>query len=108
MRREAILKMDVNVTSVDQAISRIEVWIKKKEAHVVCVSNVHMCMEVYDDPEFADIVNKADKIIPDGKPLSWALRFLGHDLAEQVRGADITLSLCRIMGSASLIPNHKS
>lgn len=94
MKREPILKMDVNVTSMDQTISRIDEWVKQKEAHVVCVSNVHMCMEVYDDPEFADIVNKADKVIPDGKPLSWGLKLLGHDLAEQVRGADITLSLC--------------
>jgi len=94
MKRDAILNMDVNVTSMAQTVARIDGWIQNKQSHVVCVSNVHMCMEAYDDPEFAEIVNSADKVIPDGKPIALGLRLLGHDLAEQVRGADITLSLC--------------
>jgi N-acetylglucosaminyldiphosphoundecaprenol N-acetyl-beta-D-mannosaminyltransferase len=37
------------------------------------------------------VVNEADLITPDGKPLVWALRLLGVSNPSQVRGADLVL-----------------
>lgn len=60
----------------------------------ICVSNVHMCMEVFDDPHYRKVVNGSDMTVPDGLPISKAQRLLGYRDAEQVRGEDLTLSLC--------------
>jgi N-acetylglucosaminyldiphosphoundecaprenol N-acetyl-beta-D-mannosaminyltransferase len=55
-----------------------------------------MCMEAFDDSEFAEVVNDADLVVADGRPLVWAQRMLGHDTADQVRGQNLTLSLCHM------------
>jgi N-acetylglucosaminyldiphosphoundecaprenol N-acetyl-beta-D-mannosaminyltransferase len=36
----------------------------------VCFANVHMLMEAYQQPEFNQVVNEADIVAPDGRPLS--------------------------------------
>jgi N-acetylglucosaminyldiphosphoundecaprenol N-acetyl-beta-D-mannosaminyltransferase len=49
-----------------------------------------MTMEAFDSSAFQRVVNGADLITPDGRPLVWALRSLGVKDATQVRGTDLT------------------
>jgi N-acetylglucosaminyldiphosphoundecaprenol N-acetyl-beta-D-mannosaminyltransferase len=49
-----------------------------------------MTMEAFDSSEFQRVVNGADLVTPDGRPLVWALRSLGVKDATQVRGTDLT------------------
>ncbi|MBL0711384.1 MAG: WecB/TagA/CpsF family glycosyltransferase [Colwellia sp.] len=102
MNRIDIIKMKVQITTLAKTLARIDALAKNNLGAYVCVSNVHMCMEVYDSSDFAKIVNSADLIIPDGKPLSWAQKLLGHSDAEQVRGQDIMNALCASSGEKSL------
>lgn len=94
--RSSIVTMKVDVcnltTVVDFCLNRI----KSRRGAYICVSNVHMCMETYDSPDFRNIVNHADLVIPDGRPIYWAQRLLGNKSAEQVRGQDITQALCKL------------
>jgi N-acetylglucosaminyldiphosphoundecaprenol N-acetyl-beta-D-mannosaminyltransferase len=53
-------------------------------------------MEAYDSIDFRDVVNNADVVIPDGKPLSLAQKLLGHKEAAQVRGEDIMNAICAL------------
>ncbi len=86
-----ILKMPVAVTSYNEASQ----WVfEQTECKYVCVSNVHMCMEAFDDSNFCGVVNNADLVVPDGMPLVWALKLLGEKDANQVRGSDLLLKLC--------------
>jgi N-acetylglucosaminyldiphosphoundecaprenol N-acetyl-beta-D-mannosaminyltransferase len=97
--------MDVDVINLSSALSKVELLAKKNKNNkgaYVCVSNVHMCMEVYDSSEFVQTVNNADLVIPDGRPLSWAQKLLGHKEAEQVRGQDIMNAICESSGEKSL------
>lgn len=87
--------MRVDAPSCKQAVSLVCDWAEERRGRYVCVSNVHMCMEVYDSPSFKSIVNGADLVVPDGKPLVWGLRCLGLKSASQVRGADFLLAICR-------------
>ena len=48
-------------------------------------------MEAYDAPGFNEIVNAADLVTPDGMPLVWTLRRLGHPEQERVYGPVLTL-----------------
>ena len=91
-----ILKMNVNVTSIKETLTLIKALIARGHGAYICVANVHMCMEVFDDPSFAKIVNQADYVLPDGRPLSWAQRILTKVAPSQVRGQDITNEICKL------------
>lgn len=91
---ETILGMNVAVLTRSRTVETVAHWISEGSSRYVCVSNVHMCMESHDDEEFRRVVNGADLTVPDGLPLVWAQRLLGHQGATQVRGADLALDLC--------------
>ena len=93
-RKVSILGMQTSVTSLLRATAEIESIIRFAKQGYVCVSNVHMCMESHDNLQFRDVVNNADLVVPDGKPLVWAQKLLGVKEAQQVRGMDLMLSLC--------------
>ncbi|MGD9973175.1 MAG: WecB/TagA/CpsF family glycosyltransferase [Desulfatirhabdiaceae bacterium] len=46
-------------------------------------------------PELLEILRRADRITPDGMPLVWASKLLGHALKERVTGADLVPELAR-------------
>lgn len=100
--KQKILKMDVDVTNLTDSVAQTVTLSKQKQGAYVCVSNVHMCMEVFDSPSFAQVVNNADLVIADGRPISWAQRLLGQPLAEQVRGQDIMTALCERSNTTAL------
>jgi N-acetylglucosaminyldiphosphoundecaprenol N-acetyl-beta-D-mannosaminyltransferase len=91
-----ILGMKVNKTSCKMSADVILGWTEKCKGRYVCVSNVHMCMEVFDDSSFMQIVNSADMVVPDGRPLVWAQRLMGAKKPKQVRGADLLLNVCEL------------
>ncbi len=100
--RVPVIKMEVDVTSIEKVVKQIVSWRVSKEGGYVCVSNVHMCMEVLDNPEFMSVVNDSDLTVPDGKPIAVAQKLLGHKEAQQVRGMDLTLALCRAAQTSGL------
>jgi N-acetylglucosaminyldiphosphoundecaprenol N-acetyl-beta-D-mannosaminyltransferase len=97
-----VISMNVDVTNLSNALDRIEQLAINQAGSYVCISNVHMCMEVFDSSEFESVVNNADLVIPDGRPLSWAQKLLSHSEAEQVRGQDIMNAVCQQSGIKSL------
>jgi N-acetylglucosaminyldiphosphoundecaprenol N-acetyl-beta-D-mannosaminyltransferase len=86
--------MRVDVTTITDASERILSLSGKGKGAVVCVANVHMCMETHDNPSFRAVVNDADLVVPDGKPLVWGQKLLGYREAGHVRGSDLLLSVC--------------
>lgn len=85
-----VLGMRVDATSYEDASRRVARWARDGRPAYVCVATVHMVMEAFDSPAFRRVVNGADLVTPDGRPLVWALRSLGVGGATQVRGTDLT------------------
>ena len=85
-----ILNMRVDATTYEDASRRVLRWAQEGRSAYVCVATVHMTMESFDSPSFRQVVNGADLVTPDGRPLVWALRSLGVSGASQVRGTDLT------------------
>jgi N-acetylglucosaminyldiphosphoundecaprenol N-acetyl-beta-D-mannosaminyltransferase len=94
LQQRRILRMRVDATTYDRATAQILNWAQQGEHRYVCVANVHMAMEVYDSPRFAQIVDRADLVTPDGMPLVWALRWFGVPDAERVYGPKLVLCVC--------------
>jgi N-acetylglucosaminyldiphosphoundecaprenol N-acetyl-beta-D-mannosaminyltransferase len=85
-----VLGMRVDATSYGDASRRVLQWAREGRSAYVCVATVHMTMETFDSVPFRRVVNEADLVTPDGRPLVWALRSLGVKGASQVRGTDLT------------------
>jgi N-acetylglucosaminyldiphosphoundecaprenol N-acetyl-beta-D-mannosaminyltransferase len=83
--------MKAHATTYADATSRILEWSGQEQPRYVCVANVHMVMEAYDDPSFQAIVNSADRVTPDGMPLVWVLRRKGFPLKDRVYGPTLML-----------------
>jgi len=99
MNDVSVLRMSTAVTNLSDSIFLVSSMAEAQIGAYVCISNVHMCMEAFDDVNFEQVVNSADLVIPDGRPISWAQKLLGHTDAKQVRGQDIMNELCRLSGN---------
>jgi N-acetylglucosaminyldiphosphoundecaprenol N-acetyl-beta-D-mannosaminyltransferase len=55
---------------------------------------VNLVMSAREDPETLAAVLETTLVVPDGQPLVWALRALGHEKATRVYGPDLMLSFC--------------
>lgn len=88
--------LGVRVNAVDQAAaaSVIESWIASRRGGYVCVTGVHGVMESHDDPGLKRIHNEAGLVVPDGVPLVWIGRLLGHGGVSRVYGPDLMLEVC--------------
>jgi N-acetylglucosaminyldiphosphoundecaprenol N-acetyl-beta-D-mannosaminyltransferase len=91
-----LLGVNIEITNIKEATRLIHHWIQNKSPKSVFLANVHMVMEAQSNPSFKARLNASDLVLPDGKPLSTLQRLLGEKHAEQVRGEDLTLSLCQL------------
>jgi N-acetylglucosaminyldiphosphoundecaprenol N-acetyl-beta-D-mannosaminyltransferase len=91
-----VLGMRVDATCYQDASRRVVQWARAGRSAYVCVGTVHMIMETFDSAAFRQMVNGADLVTPDGRPLVWALRSLGVKGAAQVRGTDLTAHVAEL------------
>lgn len=93
--RQTILGMEVDTVSTEDVLLRVFEWAQSESGKYICVSNVHQCMETFDDPGFRNVVNSADLVIPDSQVLGFAQGFLGYGRSREiVRGVDLMGRLC--------------
>lgn len=97
-----VITMRVAVTTQQKVVQDVTGFIESGSSTYICVSNVHMCMETFDSESFRKVVNDADLVIADGRPIYWAQKLLGNKDAEQVRGQDITNALCQLSSDTGL------
>jgi N-acetylglucosaminyldiphosphoundecaprenol N-acetyl-beta-D-mannosaminyltransferase len=91
-----VLRMRVDATSYEDASRRAVQWAQEGRSAYVCVGTVHMTMETFDSAAFRRVVNGADLVTPDGRPLVWALWALGAKGATQVRGTDLVTHVAEL------------
>jgi N-acetylglucosaminyldiphosphoundecaprenol N-acetyl-beta-D-mannosaminyltransferase len=89
-----VVGMRVDPLTYGTAVRSVVAAAREARSSYVCVANVHMVMEAYDDPSFEQIVANALLVTPDGQPLVWALGALGNRGVERVYGPTLTLHVC--------------
>lgn len=89
-----IIKIKSSGVDYSTAVKKIITLTGSKIAIRIHAANVHMIMEGYDDLNFREVINSADLVVPDGVPLVWALKLLGHKEATRVYGPTLTLHVC--------------
>lgn len=77
-----------------QVLDRIERWAAARESRSVCLCNAHSVVEAQRNGRFARALEAADLALPDGAPVAWMLRRLGHPGQPRVSGPDLMERLC--------------
>ncbi|WP_233575549.1 WecB/TagA/CpsF family glycosyltransferase [Noviherbaspirillum saxi] len=88
---QAVLEAFIDAVSWEEAVGRITRWGAAHESRYVCICNVHSVVTTTSDVEFKIAVNNADMATPDGAPIAWALRKLGHPAQERINGPDLMM-----------------
>jgi exopolysaccharide biosynthesis WecB/TagA/CpsF family protein len=83
-----ILNLPIDAITYDGWIARIDEWMRTDRCHHVCTTNPEMMMIAQGDPNFRNILQRADLCVPDGVGLLWAARRRGYPLPQRVTGSD--------------------
>jgi N-acetylglucosaminyldiphosphoundecaprenol N-acetyl-beta-D-mannosaminyltransferase len=92
--RTNILGVGVSALTMPLALAQIAGWVERGERQYVCVTGVHGVIESQRDPSLRAIHNQAGLVTPDGMPLVWLSRRLGHPDVQRVYGPDLLLAAC--------------
>lgn len=89
-----VLGVRVDVVQVSDVVGTMQRWIvARNSCRYIAVTGMHGVTEAQNDPEFKDMLNAADLVVPDGMPLVWLGRHHGHAM-RRVCGADLMVSFC--------------
>jgi len=96
MKRPGARVLDTFIDAVDypNTLDRISRWAAQKESRYVCICNVHSVVTARQVAAFGHVVNDADLATPDGAPVAWMLRRLGHVTQRRINGPDLMWQYC--------------
>lgn len=81
-----VLGIPVHAVTYQTSLSYCKAMAKADRPCAVTASNTHLIALGRHRPEFGEILNKFDMVIPDGMPLIWSLRGAGAELPDRVYG----------------------
>ena len=94
MPTERVLGVALALTDYEHTLDWIDATVLQGARGYICVAAVHTVMACQDDPALRAAVEGADFTVPDGQPLVWALRALGHPLRDRVYGPELMDRAC--------------
>jgi N-acetylglucosaminyldiphosphoundecaprenol N-acetyl-beta-D-mannosaminyltransferase len=89
-----ILGIPLAISDYEQVIDWMQAVIAAGAHGYVTAAAVNLVMSAHEDAQVRAAVLGATLAVPDGQPLVWALRALGHDRATRVYGPDLMASFC--------------
>ena len=89
-----VLGVPLAVTDYERVLDWIDAAVAARAREYICVAAVHTVMASRDDPALRAAVAGAAFTVPDGQPLAWALRALGHDIEARVYGPELMARAC--------------
>jgi N-acetylglucosaminyldiphosphoundecaprenol N-acetyl-beta-D-mannosaminyltransferase len=81
------------VTDYEQTMDWMDGVVARRERVCLTAAAVHLVMVAEEDPETRSAVGQA-LAVPDGQPLVWAMRALGHSGASRVYGPELMARYC--------------
>lgn len=89
MKKANVLNTNINIGPYHEFASAIIDAAERKKNIYACVANVHMLIEAHKNQLFANILNEAAIVTPDGEPLTWALKLKYGINQDRVAGMDL-------------------
>lgn len=95
MAKQRLLNITVDNMQMDEIINEIESKIIKKEKAYIVPVNVDVIIKSDKDTFLKEILDKADMVLVDGKPLIWISKWLKRPVKEKISGSDLVPKLCQ-------------
>lgn len=89
MEKTKVFSLCVSNGTYPQFVEEVISKAGSHQSDYACLANVHMLVETYMSASFAETVNEAAIITPDGKPLTWALWLMQGLQQDRVAGMDL-------------------
>lgn len=96
MKKQALLNTYINDVTMLETISAIEQMIREDKKSYVVAINVDVVMKIENDAYLKKVVDEADMVLVDGKPLVWISKMYGKPLKGKISGSDMVPCLCRV------------
>ena len=96
MKKQALLNTYINNLTMTETIDEIEKMIASNQKSYVVAINVDVIMKIENDPYLKKIVDEADMVLVDGKPLVWISKMYGKPLKAKISGSDLVPLLCDV------------
>ena len=84
-----VLGVPVDVLDWSTAVARICDWAERRESRYVSICDAHSVVRASRDPVHGRHIAGADMVTPDGWPVAWMLRRLGHSRQQRINGPDL-------------------
>jgi N-acetylglucosaminyldiphosphoundecaprenol N-acetyl-beta-D-mannosaminyltransferase len=90
-----VVGVQLALTDYERTMDWMDAAIARGERAIVSAAAVHLVMVAAEDPETSAAISRDDVLaVPDGQPLVWALKALGHHDASRVYGPDLMAKYC--------------
>jgi len=89
-----VLGVPLAVTDYERTLDWVDAAVALGAREYLCVAAVHTVMESQEDDALREAVDGAAFTVPDGQPLAWALRKLGHEIDARVYGPELMERAC--------------
>ena len=89
-----VLDVPLALIDYERTLDWIDAAVESRHRGYICVAAVHTVMACQEDEDLRRAVLAADFTVPDGQPLVWALRALGHKLSDRVYGPTLMDKAC--------------
>jgi N-acetylglucosaminyldiphosphoundecaprenol N-acetyl-beta-D-mannosaminyltransferase len=93
-----IISINISILTYSECIDSIMKLAKNRVSSYICVANVHQCIEAKNNKNFGKVVNSADLVLADGKPLALGIKLLYGIKQERIAGMDLLPSLLERCG----------
>lgn len=94
MDKQKLLNTYVNNVSMNETIQEIERLIAQDKKSYVVPINVDVVIKMEHDSYLREIVDKADLVLVDGKPLIWVSQIYKMPIKQKISGSDLVPLLC--------------
>ena len=96
MEKQALLNPYINNVTMPETIAAIEQMIEADKKSYVVAINVDVVMKIEEDSYLKKVVDNADMVLVDGKPLVWISKLHGKPLKAKISGSDLVPLLCEV------------
>lgn len=91
---QTLLGVPVALTDYERTLRWIDAAVAARSREYICVAAVHTVMAVQEDEQLRQAVLGSSFTVPDGQPLVWALKALGHEMGDRVYGPTLMDLAC--------------
>jgi len=89
-----VINAPIDVLSWESVLAHIFSWSSTHQSKYICITNVHSVITSYHNENFNKVLREADLVTPDGFPIAWMLRRLGHKNQQRINGPDLMWRYC--------------